>query len=163
MRTGESGSADRMPDEIMLSPRRMASDSWQAARVDSGSGFWWLSIAIPPKSCSATWNLRSVYWEKVSRTRTACAVTSGPCLGRETQSQSESKGGAAAANGRERREGGEGLTMPSPGRATILYALVDAMLCLVSCGRIRGRERERRVRSGSGGGDGVRPDLLVGP
>jgi len=56
----------------------MASAALHASRVESGSGFWWLSMAMPPKSCDSIVNLRSEWAEMVSRTRTACAVTSGP-------------------------------------------------------------------------------------
>ena len=63
-------------------PRRMASAALQAARVDSGRGFWWLSMAIPPKSCSSMVKVRSENSERVWRTRTASAVTSGPAVSR---------------------------------------------------------------------------------
>lgn len=72
-----SVSNSRQPRHV---PRRIASASLHAARVESGSGFWWLSIAIPPKSWFSTVNLTSECWEKASRTLAACAVTSGPCI-----------------------------------------------------------------------------------
>ncbi|CSB99667.1 Uncharacterised protein [Vibrio cholerae] len=59
-------------------PNKTASASSQARRVLSGSGQPWLSIAIPPTSCSSRLKRMPCFCSIASNTLWACAITSGP-------------------------------------------------------------------------------------